>query len=247
MLPKWRQEIEAITGGRIVIVPVVTNRDDNTLRIPPDFPGRAVVRRMLMEESLVRQFIRAHALNVNYAGAEGVFHFILLNTAMGDDWKGSEEALLGHEYGHIWLNGLGYRSPRYENGSDAACVLTHAGDIVQHVLIREEARRRQFNYLAFWTRSIEHWLQTEVDRKALDACQRVQLVAMYVDTVLALNAEQWPPIARFEERIKSLLPEAEAPGAALRGLLSATNLWDRSLYEYALQRAIELLSGVYRR
>ncbi len=245
LLPKWRQEIEALTGGRIVTVPVFTNTAENTLRIPPDFAGRAIVRNLLRDESFVRQFIRAHALNVNYTGADGVFHFILLNTALAEDWKGSEEALLGHEYGHIWLNAQGYRSPRYENGGIAACVLTHAGDVVQHVLIREEARRRGFNYLSFWTRNIERWLrQGEVDAARLDACQKVQLAAMYLDTTLALTRENWEPLERFESRVRELLPAVPREVAALKDALGAADLWDRSLYEWALQRSIEIFQRI---
>ncbi len=240
LLPQWRREIEALTGGRVVTVPVFTDTAENTLRIPPDFAGRTVVRNLLQQEPFVRQFVRAHALNVNYSGSEGVFHFVLLNTALGEDWKGNEEALLGHEYGHIWLNALGYRSPRYEDGGAAPCVLTHAGDVVHHVLIREEAQRRGFHYLAFWTRNIERWLDNrEVDPAKFDACDRVQLSSMYLDTALALSPDTWKPFDRFERRVRDLLPQTPESVAPLKELLAAANLWDRSLYEWALQRSIE--------
>lgn len=245
LLPQWRREIEALTGGRIVTVPVFTDRSDNTLRIPPEFAGRSVVRSLLLKEDFVRQFMRAHALNVNYSGAEGVFHFILLNTALGEEWKGSEEALLGHEYGHIWLNAHGYRSPRYEDGEIALCVLTHAGDVVQHVLIREEARRRGFNYIRFWTRNIERWLDDDtVDPAKFDACQKVQISAMFLDTMLALSRETWEPLDRFEARMRKVAPQTPDNVAALKDLLAGTNLWDRSLYEWALQRSIEVFQQI---
>jgi hypothetical protein len=244
-LPDWRREIESLTGGRIVTVPVITDKAENVLRIPPEFPGRSVVRNLLVQESFVSQLVRAHALNVNYQGSEGTFHFILLNTALAEEWKDNEEGLLGHEYGHIWLNGLGYGSPSVGWNGVAPCVLTHAGDVVQHVLIRDETRRRGFNYLSFWFRNIERWMEASTSGLAADPCVRVQLVSMYLDTVLGADAGEWPHMEQFRRRVTGASPRGIAKAAELEQVLRALDLWDRSHYEYALQRAIETLVLVH--
>lgn len=245
-LTDWRREIESLTGGRIVTVPVITDKEQNVLRIPPEFPGRAVVRNLLLQERFVAQFVRAHALNVNYAGSEGVFHFILLNLAMAGDWKQNEEGLLGHEYGHIWLNALGYSSPRFEAAAAAPCVLIHAGDVVQHVLIRAETKRRGFDYLSFWFRNIERWMSESANQPApADPCVRVQLVSMYLDTVLGAREGEWSRMEEFRERVKQVSSEGIGLSEELEKLLGGLDLWDRSHYEYALQRSIEVLALVH--
>ena len=87
-LDTWREEIESLSAGKIVLVRVETEQPENVLRIPAEFPGRAVIVRLLTQEPFVRQFVQAHALNVNYAGEEGAFHFILLNMARAAELMG---------------------------------------------------------------------------------------------------------------------------------------------------------------
>lgn len=234
-LDAWGREIERHSGGRIVVVPVETNTTDNTITIPPEFPGRPIVRDLLLDEPFVRQFTAAHALTVNHL--PGRLHFILLNQARASDWGGLDpEPLLAHEYGHIWLQALGYRSP----DADGTCVPTHAGDIVQHVLIRDETRRRGFAYDAFWKANQERWLDAATGPLPLDSCGRLQLLSAWLDASLGYSERTWPRRAAFLEYLDrnyaSLLPVQRE----LHDLLGALDLKDRSRYEYSLRVTLRI-------
>lgn len=237
---EFQAQIETLSGGRVVIVRVETDRSQNVLRIPSVFPGRSVLARLLRQETFVGQLVRAHALTVNYGGVEGTYHFVLLNMDRAADWDGMEESLLAHEFGHVWLHVNGYRSPEYED----SCLTTHAGDIVQHVLIRQETRRRGFDYMRFWMRNQEKWLLAEEKAPApvaLDGCQRLQLISAWMDAELGLTDGEWKMRERYlsllRERYGSLMPVVTELGAMMTGL----DLWDRSLYELVLARVVRRL------
>ncbi|MBL8177699.1 MAG: hypothetical protein JNK48_23680 [Bryobacterales bacterium] len=240
-LDRWQQEIESYSAGCMVQVRVETV--ENTLRIERAFPGRSVVVRLLRQEEFVRQLVQAHALTVNYSGDEGAFHFILLNQARARDWEGMEEALLAHEYGHVWLAVQGYRSPVFA----ANCLATAAGDIVQHILIREETARRGFDYKAFWQRTHDAWIAGEAaveEVPVLDSCGRLLLVAEWVDASLAFADSSWENRGSYfrllESRHPSLRPLAEDLAKWLRG----RNLWDRGEYEAVLRHVAAELAQV---
>lgn len=246
---EWLRETEEFSGGRAVIVPVETDRVQNTLSIPPLFPGRDIVRHLLMQESFVRQLIRAHALTVDHEQAGQRFHFILLNMALADLWQDHREQLLAHEVGHLWLNALGYRSPVSDPSLPSACIATHTGDIVQHILIREEMARRGFD-LSFWIRNQQEWLrrlEAEGPPVQLTPCDRAQVVSNWLDGVLGLTSQQWPQWPRWRESTRSAFPEITAKGKEIEDFLKDLNLWDRSLYEAALSfvhiQLMDLLRG----
>lgn len=246
-LDQWRAEIESLSGGLVVLVRVETDQAENVLRIPPDFPGRPVLRRFLLDEPFVAQLIRAHALSVNSSAPEGVFHFVLLNMARAGDWEGREEELLAHEYGHIWLNALGYRSLPYDATRVGACLATHSSDIVQHILIRQETHRRGFDSTSFWAANQERWLkETEAagTTPSLDPCQRLQLVSAWLDAVMGMTPEQWEHLPRYLAVLRSSFPSLAPAAGKLERLLRDLNLGDRSLYEAALAGTRDILRAV---
>jgi hypothetical protein len=236
---EWLNEVEALSGGRVVIVPVETDRAANTLSIPPLFPGRDIVRGLLSEESFVAQFIRAHALTVHYEQAGRRFHFILLNMALAGLWGNHREQLLAHEAGHLWLNAHGYRSLIADPASPEACLATHTSDIVQHILIREEMARRGYDS-GFWIHNQQEWLRRLEQEGAparLAPCERPQVVSNWIDGALGLTPELWPQWPRWNELTQSAFPELVATGKNIAGFLRGMDLWDRSLYEAALSYA----------
>ncbi|MFN7937043.1 MAG: hypothetical protein U0R19_27215 [Bryobacteraceae bacterium] len=242
-LDKWREEIESLSAGKVVLVRVETEQPENVLRIPAEFPGRAVVVRLLTQETFVRQFVQAHALNVNYSGEEGVFHFILLNMARAADWQGREDDLLAHEYGHIWLAAKGYKSPAYAD----RCLAIAAGDIVQHILVREEGARRGFDYPAFWKQTHEAWLEKEAaitDPPALDACQKMLLVSEWVDATLAFAEGGWERRDAYLGLLSQRHPTMQPVVEELAAWLSDADLWDHGTYQSALQHVARTIAGM---
>lgn len=240
-LEDWSREIELLSGGPVVLVRVETDTDANTLHIPPSFPGREIVRRYLLQESFVRQFLLAHALSLNQDG----FHFVLLNMARAADWQGLEDSLLAHEYGHIWLDVLGYRAPAYDSAKP--CLSTHAGDIVQHVLIHEETRRRGFDYMAFWTRAQERWMNSMLllpRAPEPEACQRLQLLSAWTAAQLGTTPIEWPKRADYLGLLNRLYPRLAASANLLVETLDGRDLWDRSLYEAVLILTMGILRDV---
>lgn len=233
-LDTWKEEIERISAGLVILIRVETVQPENTLRIAPQFPGRPVIVRLLQQEPFLRQFVQAHALTVNYSGLEGAFHFILLNQARASDWEGLEDALLAHEYGHIWLAALGYRSPHYND----SCLATATGDIVQHILIREETARRGFDYLAFWKRIHDRWLASELEVSQpapLDSCQRLLLLSSWTDATIAFESGQWENFDKYCALLKARHPSLAPVVERLASWLQARDLSDRSVYQSAIQ------------
>lgn len=240
-LSDWKREIERLSGGSVQVIAVVTDTTSNVLRIPDSFPGRSIVRQLLLRKSFVLEFIRAYSLAVNYTGVEGSFHFVLLNQAMAGKWADQRDLLIAHEFGHIWLNAIGYRSPDYES-----CLSTHAGDIVHHVLIREEMKRRGFA-LSFWIRNLEEWRQrmaTPGGSQPLEPCERLQLVSQWMDAELGMAAEAWAPLPGLLARARALYPDVVPAVQELADFLRGRNLWDRSIYEAAVYRVMVVLRGV---
>ncbi len=239
-LESWQSEIQTLSGGVLVMVPVETDPVENVLRIPPSFPGRPIVAQLLSNESFVVQLTRAHALNANVSGPQGVHHFILLNMARSADWKDLEDSLLAHEFGHVWLNAMGYRALDSSSDPLRACLATHAGDMVQHILIREEGKRRGLDVSAFWLRIQETALSRENQPlPELSRCERWQAAAEWLDAVE--GAPGWPLLPRYEMMMRRRFPQLIEPLAVIRSTLHGRDLWDRSLYEYALRMLTDIL------
>lgn len=239
-LAEWGTEIEQLDGSTIVTVEVETEPVENLLRIPAQFAGRPIVAAFLQEPKNVLQLTRAHALTLNWSGAGQVFHFILLNMARAADWEGRRDALLAHEYGHIWLQATGYWSPEYDN----SCLAIHSGDIVQHVLIREETRRRGFDYMEFWKQPQEAWLAAQQGPVELDRCQRMQLASAYLDARLGLTNAQWEKRGQYLGAIWRDYAPIATVGEELANFMEGLDLWDRSLYQTAMERSARSLQAL---
>lgn len=230
-------------------MPVETDRARNLLRIPAQFPGRSVLARYLMQESFVAPLIRAYAISSNYRGPEGRFHFVLLNMARSGEWSGMEPELLAHEYGHLWLDALDYASLSFE-ASALACAATHASDIVQHILIRQEARRRGFDVMRFWIRIQEKWLDEQAqaqaaEASALEPCERMQLFSHWMDAELGLSEAQWGRWREYRARVERYFEGEQEGIEQLKLWLKQYDVSDRSYYEVAMAKIWRFLHRLH--
>ena len=209
-LKAWQEAIEKVGRSKVIVVPVITDRQRNEISLPPDTPQRAVLRRYFTDASFLAQFAQAQAMTINYAGPEGRFHFVLVNTVRSPEWEGYEEAFLAFEFGHAWLHTLGYTSPAYQGGADA-CAAVEAGNIVQSLLIRRDLADRRIAYGDFWIRNLEAALkqlesQAVQPERSIPYCQRVSQLALWLDVRLGLTSKEWKNFDRFDRLFRKRFP-----------------------------------------
>ena len=231
----WQSEIEA-AGTRVVIARVYTDPARNELRLPDGTPERSLVARLLSDEALVGQFVRAHALTINI-GKTGV---VLINMARVSEFAGHEEALIGHEFGHIWLEQKGFRAA---TGGRRLCVGIHASDIVQHVAIRSELARRGIDQAKAFVFALEQAIPRIGDDPG-DACQQLQRLAMWVDVELGLKPENWARLAAFKAALRKSYPELEAHVSEIVCALREANLQDPGEYTRVLSSVFARLNSL---
>lgn len=230
-LETWRREIEQ-RGEPVVVVRVETDRETNRLRVPD-----ARLAGLLAREGLAEQFRRTQAMTVNYRGADGRVHFIVVNLDRAAEFQDAEEALVAHELGHAWLDGLGFHSlPTL--GEAEPCLAIHASDIVQHVLIRRELDRRGIPYREHWIRSLEPAL--EALRKSGpppakgDPCDKLARLALWTDVRLGLTPEAWSRYGEFDRAFRRAFPELADAVEEMVTVLGAVDLTARERFERAL-------------
>lgn len=243
-LQSWKREIEALGDRQVVLARIHTDRARNLLILPQDAGHRPVLRRYLMDRSFVAELIATHALTLNYTGPEGSIHFVLLNMNRAGEWKGAEDALLGHEFGHVWLSARGYELPPYEAGP-RACVRIHAGDIVQHILIREEMRRREIAYLRYWIPNLEkalEQLEAPGEQPPKPPCMRLANLALWVD--VKLGAEPWDGRQRFLEAMERRYPDLKEIAEQLASRLSEQQVSEPEVYRRELTHVLARLESL---
>jgi hypothetical protein len=239
-LSAWKGEIERLGGGRVIPVRVHHDRARNLLVLPSDTPERAVARRYFLQPDFVAAFNAAHALTLNYDGPEGRLHFVLLNMARAAGWAGGEESLIAHEFGHAWLEARGWTRPEY-GGGPSACIRIHAGDIVQHVLIRAEMSRRGYSWRDYLAPDLEETLAglEREDRTAppADVCRRAWRVALWIDVRLGLP--DWSGRDRFLDACERAWPDLRPLAGELSEHVAAARLDDHEEY----RRLMDLVEG----
>jgi len=241
-LAKWKSEIEAIDGSRaVVLVRVLTDKEQNLLRLPADAGKRSAVAKILRNEEFVRQFIQAHALTANLETPEQRLSVVLLNMARAEEWAGHEDALIAHEFGHIWLHARGYPLPSLEN--TPGCQALHGGDIVQHILIRDELRSRSIDFLTPWLRNLEGALkamkgQAGLNAQVSDSCRRLSRLALWMDVELGVTAEEWPRREEFLAQMAQSFPDLRPVVRELAEFLQGLAVDNRQDYRLALRRTL---------
>lgn len=234
-LEKWKADIER-RGEPLVVVRVTTDAETGQFRIPPETPRRFILARYLADERFREQFRGMYAMTLNYRAADGVAHFVLLNAARAAEYGNSEEPLLAHEFGHVWLDVVGFRS--LDSFSETApCLATHSSDLVQHVLIRRELDARGIPFR-------EHWINTLV--LALEAlkkgppapssgpCDTLARIAVWADAKVGLRPETWSRYNELDAAYRSHFPELAATVDELTAVLTAVDVTDPARYGRAL-------------
>jgi hypothetical protein len=246
-LAEWKAEIEKRDGGKIIPVRIYTDRERNEMVLPEDAEARPVLRRFFLRDEFREQLSQAHALTVNWDGIEGRFHFIVMNMALADQWKDAEDAMLAHEFGHIWLDATGYKSLPYDAGA-GSCLGIHASDAVQHILIRREVARRSISMLPYWLPNLEqslHDLETAPPRN-LSPCQTLTQLGQWIDAHLGLTPETWDHLPRFLELMNENYPDLAPCEHEIADHLRAEDLTDPDSYRQALKFSLDKFTAVFK-
>lgn len=197
----------------VVLLRLPADAGTTVLRLPPETLGREELASYTDQPGFVAQYRGAQAMTVNYLGATGRTSFVLVNPRHAGTGA-EEEAVIAHEFGHIWLKAKRYPAPAYRGG-ETACLSVHALDAVQHILIREEMERRGVEWKAPWFRALGLALE-QMEREAgaasgVGRCQTLGQAAMFVD--VALGAGEWGKqrafLAAMRRRFPAMVPVAE--------------------------------------
>ena len=239
-LLEWQTEIESGRGGKLWPLRVFVELRGGmpTYVLPDDTPQRPVLARYFGDANFRAQFVRTHAVSINYEGPEGKFFFIVLNMDRLKEMGSDEEILLSHEFGHAWLHAQGLRAPTVTPGQ-GACQAIHVGDIVQHMLIREEQSRRGFDFRAGWTRDLEaaaerlRNMAPETEPTA-QPCLRLERLALLVDVEAGLSDGQWAGRSAFVRRLAAGDPRLGDLAHRLARILRGYDLADSTEYHLAL-------------
>jgi hypothetical protein len=244
-LQDWKKDIERLDQREIHLARVFTNTATNELNLPDDAELRPVLVKLLSSEDFVRQLIAAHALNVNLDGKTRKVSLIVLNMARAADWNGQEDALIAHEFGHIWLHARGYQAFSMVGGM--SCQALHAGDIVQHILIRDEMLRRGIDYKPFLIRTLETAL-TELEKglaspsDATDPCRQMARIALWTDVSLGLTKSDWPRKDDFDAAMHKRFPVIEPRLRSILALIQDKDLQNIPVYTQCLRSTYYLLA-----
>jgi hypothetical protein len=245
-LETWKAEIEAKGGAPVLVAKVEFDQQRNELSLAPGTPRAELFEQYLNQAEFAKQFSLMYAVMVfnKQPGAEA--YLILENGARQRDWQGEEEALLAHEFGHAWIRAQGFPTPMFVNNK-WACVSIHAGDITQHVIIRQELEKRGIDAQKFWIRSLEAALPEMENGTPLpesDRCARVRQTAQLVDVRLGMPEGAWPNQARYEAAVRKAYPEVQETAAQIVAYLRQHDMADKDQHREALKFVFERLKDL---
>ena len=239
-LVEWKQEIEAARPGRLVVARIHHDAQRNAVMLPRDIDRRPVLVRYFRNPSFVREFLATHAMNLNHQGPEGRIYFVLLNMARAAEWGEHEEAVLAHEFGHVWLFARHFPFPEYQGQADS-CAAIVGGDAVQHIVIRAEMRRRGIQFLPYWIANLEKTLaalEGDASLESLPRCRRLSQVSVWLDVRMGLPAEEWPLRDRLIAALTRRFPDLEPAVDDLYSMLAGQNVHEYEIHEQVLKKAL---------
>lgn len=230
-LEEWRKEIEAGGDSRILLARVNWDRQANTYSLPPDTPQREWFSQYLRDPEFAAQFQRVHAITASRREGDRFLFLIFLNRGLLNQWGEFEEALIAHELFHAWFIAQKYPVPRSQPGK-AGCLSVATLDLVQHVVMRDELRKRGVDHAKYQRRKRDIVVEEGARLPAgteTDPCLRVSAVSEWVDMRLELG-----PDSEYEAMAERLFPGIGAIGVEFAGYLSTRDLRDRAVHREAL-------------
>ncbi|MBI4892030.1 MAG: hypothetical protein HY821_15500 [Acidobacteria bacterium] len=245
-LAQWKGDIEARSGLPLVVAETEYEANDHSFRLAPDTPQRAAFIEYLQVENFRRQYMQMYAVMIHHKAAGGSAYLVMLNGMRRADWKGHEEALIAHEFGHAWIKAQGYPTPIFID-NQWACVGVHSGDVVQHGLIRSELDKRGIEYRKFWLGGLETatlQMETSPSPAPEDRCARIRVAAQWLDVKLGLKPGEWPAQARYEAALRKWMPEVEPTVDQIVNLLKGKDLSDKDVHRAALKAVFEALKDL---
>lgn len=228
----WRQEIEQRYQTRISVIRVQFDSVRNEMRLPATLDDPAVARVYLTDAAFRQQFAVAHALTINLPDR----HLIFLNLGFASQWAGSEDGLLAHELGHVWLDRQGFRAPPFVPGP-RACLAIQSADIPQHALIRAETARRGLpwrDYLITSFRAALGGFESAAEPR-LTPCQKVVLIGQWLDMRLSGLEADFDGYQRLNQLYTDRFPDLIPIAGMLETYLLQTNLNAPAAFARAVQ------------
>ncbi|MBI5280036.1 MAG: hypothetical protein HY858_00035 [Candidatus Solibacter usitatus] len=242
-LEAWKKQIESQGGVPVLVAKVDFDRAKNELYLAPDTPGRELFTGYLKQEEFVKQFHLMNAVMIHHRAPGAQAYLVLLNGARESDWADHQPSLLAHEFGHAWLKARGFPTPLFVNDR-WACISIHAGDITQHVLIRQELDRRGIDFRTFWLKSLGQ-ATTQFEGTSPppeeDRCTRVRQVAQSVDVRLGLKPGEWAGQSRYETAVGKTMPEVNGTVESIVSYLKERDMADKDQHREALKFVFERL------
>jgi len=235
LLEQWKSEIEARTFNRIEI-----------LRIPGDpvpAEDRDVLFSYFSRPDFAQSFARTQALTFRYERDGHNRSLILLNLPRLQSTQNSLPSLIAHELGHLWLASLGLNPPPYDAGP-GACIAIHAGDIVQHILLRAESDRRSIpwrdSYIRDYSAAADTF-RTQAPGGAGDNCFRAQRLSLMIDLRTGFEPHSFPAREDYLAFLALQDPPSEAIAIELIEALSSRLSLDPADYRPCLTLAFEAI------
>lgn len=196
---QWKSEIEAKLGSAI---PIVQSAEE-----APELAA------YFANPSFQAAVDRAQALTLSLRSEGQLRPYVILNWARLRQSPNDPAMLVAHELGHIWLQANGFFPPKFD-GSPAACLAIHAGDVVQHERIRREMDRRSLDWRSGYQLDYEASLAAArlADRvPAGPPCLRAQRLSLMMDLRLGFAAADNP----WRNEYLALLGSQDAAAEAL--------------------------------
>ncbi len=231
VLETWKSEIEARTFQRIEI-----------LRIPGDSvpaEDREVLFSYFSKPDFAAQFQQMQAMTFRYELASKTRSLILLNVPRMQMSQNSPAALIAHELGHLWLASLGFAPPIYEPGR-RGCLAIHAGDIVQHILLRAESDRRGIPWRTAYERdytAASESLKNAPPQGPGDDCMRAQRLSLMMDVRTGFEPKAFAAREAYLDELGRQDPKAEAISIELMEEFDGKLKLEAAAYRWALERA----------